>query len=140
VAHRERLVVRAGECLSRAQFSDGGLHVGDGAVHPFELDVREALGDKPRTNVVVSEQGPVVTLGRLVELDSVVLDSRRLELLLDARPDSPGRLTDLELPSVRLVVNRVRVDPQPRFGTLGKQLLDWTISHRQDPSSGQSTR
>ena len=41
-AHRERLVMRAGEPLPRAQFGEHGLHVLDRAAHPFQFGVLEA--------------------------------------------------------------------------------------------------
>ena len=41
-AHRERLVMRAGEPLPGAQLGEHGLHVPDRAAHPFQFGVLEA--------------------------------------------------------------------------------------------------
>ena len=62
-AHRERLVMRAGELLAGAEFGEHGLHVGDRAPHPFQLGVREALLDERRAHVVIGEDRAVVALG-----------------------------------------------------------------------------
>ena len=53
-AHRERLVMRAGELLARAQFGEHGLHVLDRAAHPLQFGVLEALLDERRAHVVVA--------------------------------------------------------------------------------------
>jgi len=45
---------------------------------------------------VVRERGPVVTLGELVELDPVILDGSRADLLSYALANVANRLPDLE--------------------------------------------
>ena len=69
-AHREGLVMRAGEPLAGAQFGEHGLHVLDRAAHPLQLDVLETLPGERRAHLVIGEDGAVVALGGLVELDA----------------------------------------------------------------------
>ena len=123
-AHRERLVMRAGEPLARAQFGEHGLHVLDRAAHPLQFGVLEAFLDERRAHVVVGEDGAVVALGGFVQFDRVVLDGGGLELLGDALLHVARRLPDLEETLVRLVVDRVGVDARPGFRLGRKDFLD----------------
>ena len=74
-AHGKRLVMGASELLPRAQFGEHGLYVLEGAAHPFQFGVRELLPNECRAHLVIGEDGAVVALGGLVQLDLVVLDS-----------------------------------------------------------------
>jgi hypothetical protein len=64
---------------------------------------------------MVAEYAPVATLGGLIQLNAIILDGGRLELLGDALFYAARGLPYLEKPSVRYVVNRVRVDARPGF-------------------------
>ncbi len=128
-AHRERLVMRAGEPLPGAQLGEHGLHVLDRAAHPLQFGVLEALPDERRAHLVVGEDRAVVALGGLVELDRVVLDGGGLDLLGDALLHVARRLPDLEETRVRLVVDRVGVDARPGLRLGRKDFLDG-LTHR----------
>ncbi len=133
-AHREGLVMRAGEPLAGAQFGEHGLHVRDRAAHPLQFGVLEALLDERRAHLVVGEDRAVVALGGLVEFDRVVLDGGGLELLGDALLHVARGLPDLEETLVRLVVNRVGVDARPGFRLRRKDFLDG-LTHRRPLTS-----
>ena len=138
-AHREGLVMRAGELLPGAQLGEHGLHVRDRAAHPLQLGVREALPDERRAHLVVGEDGAVVALGGLVQFDRVVLDRGGLELLGDALLHVARRLADLEETLVRLVVDRVGVDARPSLRLRREDLLDG-LTHRRRQHSSSSRR
>ena len=104
-AHRERLVVRAGEPLAGAQLGEHGLHVFDRAAHPLQFAVLKALLDKSRSHIVVGENSAVVTLGGFVQLDPVVFDGGGLELLGNALLHVARGLPHLEETLVRLIIN-----------------------------------
>ena len=127
-AHREGLVMRAGEPLARAQLGEHGLHILDRAAHPLQFDVLEALPDERRAHLVVGEDGAVVALGGFVEFDPVVLDGGGLDLLGDALLHVARRLAHLEETLVRLVVNRVGVDARPGLRLGREDFLDG-LSH-----------
>jgi len=80
--------VRAGEPLPCAQFGEHGLHVLEGAAHPFQFGVRELFPDERRAHLVIGEDGAVVALGQFIQFDRVVLDGRGFELpaLVGPRP------------------------------------------------------
>jgi len=83
-AHREGLVVRAGEGLAGAQLGEHGLHVLDRAAYPLQSGVGETLADEYRTHLVVSEDAAIVAFGGLVQFDAEVPDTGGLELFGDA--------------------------------------------------------
>ena len=62
-AHREGLVMRAGELLPGAQLGDHRLHIGEGALHPLQLGVLEALALQAGAHLMVGEDGAVLALG-----------------------------------------------------------------------------
>ena len=123
-AHRERLVMRAGEPLPGAQFGEHGLHVPERAAHPFQFGVLEALPDKRRTHLMVAEDRAVVALGGFVQFDPKVLDGGGLELFGDALLHVARRLPDLEQTRVRRVVNGVGVDAWTGFRLGREDFLD----------------
>ena len=123
-AHRERLVMRAGELLPGAQFGEHGLHVLDRAAHPFQFGVRELLPDECRAHLVVAEDGAVVALGGFVQFDLVVLDGGGLELLGDALLHVARCLPNLKETLVCLVVDRIGVDAWPSFRLRCEDFLD----------------
>jgi len=55
--------VRAGKTLTAAQFADDGLHAGDGAAHPLQLDVLKPFLDEGGAHFVVAEEAAVVAHG-----------------------------------------------------------------------------
>ncbi len=128
-AHREGLVMRAGELLAGAEFGEHGLHIGDRAAHPFQFGVLEALPDERRAHLVIGEERAIVTLGGLVQLDLVVLDGGGLELLGDALLHVARGLPHLEEALVRLVVNGVGVDARPGFRLGCEDFLDGRFTH-----------
>ena len=128
-AHRERLVMRAGEALAGAQLGEHGLHVRDRAAHPLQFGVLETLSDERRAHLVVAEDGAVVALGGLVQFDRVVLDGGGLELLGDALLHVARGLAHLEETRVRLVVDGVGVDARPGFRLGREDFLDG-LTHR----------
>ena len=131
-AHRERLMMRAGERLPGAQFGQHRLHVLHPATHPLQFSVLKALLHQGRAHVVVSEDRAVFALCGLVQLDGVVLDGGGLELLVDALFHVARCLSYLEETLVRLVANRVGVDARARRRLGGEDLLD-RLTHRPRP-------
>ncbi|OQA29695.1 MAG: hypothetical protein BWY59_00135 [Verrucomicrobia bacterium ADurb.Bin345] len=129
-AHRKRLVVRAGEIPAGAQFGEDSLHVLERAAHPLQLRVFETFPDERGADLVVGEERAVVALGGFVELDGVVLDRGRLELLGDALLHVARGLPDFEQPGVRRVGDRVSVDARPRLRLGREDLLDGRLIHR----------
>jgi hypothetical protein len=68
-AHREGLVMRAGEPLAGAQFGEHGLHVGDRAAHPLQLGFSKPFWTSAaRTSWSVKKRA-VVALGGFVQFD-----------------------------------------------------------------------
>src|SRR2546427_11327704 len=112
-AHRERLVMRTCEFLPGAQLSEYGANVLEGAPHPFQFVVREALADQRRAHLMVRDERAVRTLSAFVQLDLEVFDGGCLELFGDASLDVARRLPDFEKTVVRLVGYRVGVDARP---------------------------
>ena len=141
-AHREGLVMRAGEPLARAQLGEHGLHVLDRAAHPLQFGVLEALLGERRAHLVVGEDGAVVALGGLVQLDRVVLDGGGLELLGDALLHVARGLPHLEETLVRLVGDGVGVDARPGFRLGREDFLDGLTHLRRFRASslGPATR
>lgn len=133
--HRERQVTCAAELLARSQFDNDGLHIGGPAAHPFQIDLRETLGVKPCAHLMIGERAGVFALCRFVKVDRVALYQSGLELFLDSGLDIACGLTDLQHSHVRPVFNRVRIDPQPSFGLLYKDLVNAGLRHQRSSSS-----
>lgn len=125
--------------LAGTQLLDRCEHILGGAAHPFELDVLEPLRLQPFSDRAVTEERPVITVGRLVDLQHV-LELRLPVRLLDADVHVLRRLADLKTPRVLLNVRRRPcVDPKPGVGAFGKKLVNRS-GHRLHPSAGSSTR
>ena len=129
-AHRECLVMRAGELLVHAHLGEHGLQVLDRAAHPLQFCVLEAPPNKRRAHIVVGEDSPIITLGGLVQLDSEIPNSGSLELLGYTTFHVARGLAHLEKTGMCLVVNRVGIDAGPRLRLGCKYLLNSLLTHR----------
>ena len=129
-AHREGLVVRAGQALAGAQFGEDGLHVHDLATHPFKIGFLETLADERCPHLMVAKDAAVVAHRRLVQRDGVILDGGGLELLGHALLHVASGLAHLEQPVVRLIGDRISVDAWPGFRLGREDFFDGGFTHR----------
>ncbi len=139
-AHREGLVMRAGESFAGAQLGEHGLHVLDRAAHPLQLDVLGFFLGERRTHLMIGDDCAVVALGWFVQLDLVIFDRGGLELLGDALFHIACRLPDLEQTSMCVIVDGVGVNSWPDFRLWRKDFLDGGLMHRRRPSGGPASR
>jgi hypothetical protein len=125
VARREILVMGAGELLAGAQFGQHGFHIGDGALHPFELRVGKALALQGFAHGMIGDDAAVIAFGAFVQLDGVVGDGSGLELLGHALLHVARRLADFEQPLMRVGGNGIGIDARARFWLWGRGFPRW---------------
>ena len=133
-------MVGAGEYLPRAKLGQDGFHIGDGAAHPFELRVVEALAPESVAHSVIGDDASVVPLGALVQLDGVIRDGGGFELFRDTLFHVAGGLADLKQPVVRVGSDGVGVDARARLRFGREDFVNSGFIHRPPPSGGSWTR
>ena len=134
--------MRAGEPLPGAQFRQHSFHILKRAAHPFQLRVCKTFFDERRPHLVIGKNRAVVPLGVFVDLDTVILDRRRLELLPHPLLHVACGLPDFKQTVMRLVVDRIGVDAGTSLRLRPENLLYGGVSRHQscwlDPLDGLS--
>jgi hypothetical protein len=132
--------MRAGKSLPALQFGQHRVHIGQRALHPFELRIGKAFAFQGIAHSVVGDDRSVIAFRAFIEFDGIICNRGGLQLLRHPPLHIAHRLPDFQQTLMRIVGDGVGVDARADFGLGGEDFLDCGFIQRPPPSDGPSSR